>query len=83
MTDYPIIVLPGFLYFRVILVNDFDPDKIRYQSIINRLVRLLFYSYHPIFYARSRLSYIDDVYNDMYLLKLMTYLFILCSSDQN
>ena len=58
MTDYPIIVLPGFSYFRV------------------RLLRLLFYSYHPVFYARSRLSDIDDVYNDMYLLKLMTFLYV-------
>ena len=70
MTDYPIIVLPVFFIFPS--YNDFDPDKIRYRSIINRLLRLLFYSYHPVFYARSRLSYIDDVYNDMYLLKLMT-----------
>ena len=58
MTDYPIIVLPGFSYFRV------------------RLLRLLFYSYHPVSYARSRLSYIDDVYDDMYLLKLMTLLYV-------
>ena len=76
MTDYPIIVLLGISYFRELLFktyNGFDPDKIRYRSIINRLLISCYFIRHPVFYARSRLSYIDDIYNDMYSLKLMTY----------
>ena len=68
MTDYPIIVLLGISYFRELLFktyNGFDPDKIRYRSIINRLL-ISCYFIRIIQYSTLVVdSYIDDFYNDM------------------